>query len=52
MAECLFESGAVDRALKIFSHLRPDPVLGPQSALYSGLIHVQTAQYDKAVIDL
>jgi len=51
MAECLFESGAVDRALKIFTHLRPDPVLGPQSALYSGLIHVQTTQYDKAVID-
>jgi Tfp pilus assembly protein PilF len=51
MAECLFESGAVDRALKVFMHLRPDPALGPQSALYSGIIHVQTNQADKAVID-
>lgn len=51
MAECLFESGATDRALKIFSHLRPDPVLGPKSALYSGVIHVQVNQHDKAVID-
>lgn len=51
MAECLFESGAVDRSLKIFSHLRPDPVLGPQSALYSGAIHAQMNQHDKAALD-
>jgi len=51
MAECLFESGAVDRSLKVFSHLRPDPVLGPQSALYAGIIHAQMNQHDKAVID-
>jgi tetratricopeptide (TPR) repeat protein len=51
MAECLFESGAMDRALKIFMHLRPDPQLGPQSALYSGIIHAQMNQPDKAVID-
>ncbi len=51
MAECLYESGAVERALKIFSHLRPDPVLGPQSALYSGVIHGQTNQHDKAIVD-
>jgi tetratricopeptide (TPR) repeat protein len=51
MAECLFESGAVDRALKIFMHLRPDPSLGPQSALYSGIIHAQTNQHDKAIVD-
>ncbi len=51
MAECLFESGAVDRALKIFMHLRPDPALGPQSALYAGIIHAQTNQHDKAIVD-
>ncbi len=51
MAECLFESGATERALKIFMHLRPDPALGPQSALYAGLIHSQTNQHDKAVAD-
>ena len=51
MAESLFESGATERSLKIFSHLRPDPVLGPQSALYAGIIHAQTNQHDKAAID-
>lgn len=51
MAESLFESGAVERSLKIFSHLRPDPVLGPQSALYAGIIHSQMNQHDKAVLD-
>lgn len=51
MAECLFESGAIDRSLKIFTHLRPDPVLGPQSALYSGIIHAQMNQSDKAIVD-
>ena len=51
MAECLFESGAIERALKIFSHLRPDPTLGPQSALYAGMIHTQINQPDKAVVD-
>ncbi len=51
MAECLFESGAIDRALKIFTHLRPDPALGPQSALYAGIIHAQTNQHDKAIVD-
>ncbi|HHU36052.1 MAG TPA: tetratricopeptide repeat protein [Treponema sp.] len=51
MAECLYESGSVDRALKVFMHLRPDPSLGPQSALYAGMIHSQTNQHEKAVID-
>lgn len=51
MAESLFESGGIDRALKIFSHLRPDPILGPQAALYSGIIHAQTNQHPKAIID-
>ena len=51
MAECLYESGATDRALKIFTHLRPDPALGPQSALYSGMIHSSTNQHDKAIVD-
>lgn len=51
MAECFYESGASERAQKIFSHLRPDPTLGPQSALYAGIIHSQTNQADKAIVD-
>lgn len=51
MAECLLESGAYERSLKIFSHLRPDPNLGPQASLYAGMIHLQSNQLDKAIID-
>lgn len=51
MGECFYESGATERALKIFTHLRPDPSLGPQAALYAGIIHAQTNQHDKAVVD-
>lgn len=51
MAESFFESGSVDRAQKIFSHLRPDPNLGPQAALYAGSINLQTNQHEKALLD-
>lgn len=51
MAECIFESGGYDRSLKIFTHLRPDPLFGPQAALYSGIIHLQSNQADKAITD-
>ena len=45
------ETGRVEHALKIFTHLRPDPVWGPKSALYSGTIHTKMRKLDKAVID-
>jgi len=45
------ETGRVEHALKIFSHLRPDPVWGPKSALYSGTIHTKMRKFDKAVTD-
>jgi len=51
MAESFFESGSIDRAQKIFSHLRPDPNLGPQAALYAGSINLQTNQHEKALLD-
>ncbi|WP_020611852.1 tetratricopeptide repeat protein [Sediminispirochaeta bajacaliforniensis] len=43
--------GQNDQALRIFSHLRPDPNLGPNAALYAGTIHVASGQFDKAVLD-
>lgn len=45
------ESGRVEHALKIFSHLRPDPLWGPKSTLYSGTIHAKMRKYDQAVTD-
>ncbi|MBI9098871.1 MAG: tetratricopeptide repeat protein [Spirochaetaceae bacterium] len=51
LAICCNESGRVEHALKIFSHLRPDPVWGPKSALYSGTINTKMRKLDKAIID-
>ena len=45
------ESGRVEHALKIFSHLRPDPVWGPKATLYSGTLHTKMRKFDKAIID-
>jgi len=50
--QCYSEIGVYDQAVRIFSHLRPDPVLGPQAALMAGLINLKTRQYDKAIMDL
>lgn len=51
MAECLSESGAHDRALKIFSHLRADPEFGSQACQYAGIIHLSVNQTEKAIED-
>ncbi|HOE09239.1 MAG TPA: tetratricopeptide repeat protein [Treponemataceae bacterium] len=51
MADSLNETGSVDKALKVFMHLRPDPVFGVQACLNSGIIHSNNNQVDKAIID-
>ena len=51
LAECYYEAHQTDQALRIFSHLRPDPVMGPNACLTSGLIHVETRRNEQAVID-
>lgn len=51
MAECQHELGNDDQALRIFSHLRTDPVLGPSASLYAGTIHLNQRQFQKAVMD-
>ncbi len=40
-----------EQAIKIFTHLRPDPVMGPSAALYAGTIHVKSRQLAKAAMD-
>lgn len=45
------ELGQNDHALKIFQHLRGDPQLGPNAALFSGTINLQTRQPQLAILD-
>jgi len=37
--------------LRIFSHLRPDPVMGPSACLFTGMIHVDSRKNDLAIQD-
>lgn len=51
LARSYHELGHEEQALKIFSHLRTDPKLGPNAALFAGTIHLKTRQYDLAETD-
>jgi len=52
LAQAYFELGQAENAVQIFTHLRPDPTVGPQAALFAGTIHYNSRQYDKAIEDL
>ncbi|MFP3090438.1 tetratricopeptide repeat protein [Treponema sp. TIM-1] len=51
LAECYFEVNQTEQALRIFGHLRPDPVMGPNACLFSGTINMNQHQYEKAIQD-
>lgn len=51
LAECYYEANQTDQALRIFSHLRPDPVMGPSACLVSGSIHTEIRQNQQAIQD-
>jgi len=51
LAECYHEANQTEQALRIFNHLRADPVMGPNSCLIAGSIHLETRQYDLAIQD-
>ncbi|AJB40948.1 TPR domain protein/probable lipoprotein [Treponema pallidum subsp. endemicum str. Bosnia A] len=51
MGECFYEANAHDRALKIFNHLRVDPLVGPRAALYAGTIKTKLNQLEDAAED-
>jgi Flp pilus assembly protein TadD len=50
-AECYYELGNLDQALKIFTHLRADPVLGPSASLFAGTVHLNQRLFERAVAD-
>ncbi|MDR2477763.1 MAG: tetratricopeptide repeat protein [Treponema sp.] len=51
LAECYYEANQTEQALRIFSHLRPDPVMGPNACLISGTIHSEIRRNDLAIQD-
>jgi len=51
MGECYYELGQSDQAIRIFSHLRADPKLGPNASLFSGTLLLNMKQYQKAIMD-
>lgn len=51
LAQCYFKLNNNDNALKIFTHLRADPQLGPHASLFAGTIHMNTHAYPKAIMD-
>jgi len=51
MGECYYELGQNDQAVRIFSHLRADPKLGPNASLFSGTLQLNMRQFQKAIMD-
>jgi tetratricopeptide (TPR) repeat protein len=51
LAECYYEANQIDQAIKIFSHLRADPIMGPSACLISGNIHNEVRRADLAIQD-
>ncbi|MCQ2577813.1 MAG: tetratricopeptide repeat protein [Treponema sp.] len=51
MAIGMSECGMGDKALKVFLHLRPDAVYGPQSCLEAGKMHQRAKAFDSAIQD-
>lgn len=49
MAECYYELNQIEQALRIFGHLRPDPVYGPNACLFAGTISAKHNQNEKAI---
>ena len=51
LAECYHEANQTEQALRIFSHLRGDPIMGPNACLTCGMINTEARQYEKAAQD-
>lgn len=51
MAISLAECGIIDKALKIFMHLRPDPIYGAQACLEAGRMHEKQKDFENAISD-
>jgi len=52
LGQAYIESSQIENGYKIFSHLRVDPVYGPQASLEAGKVDIKKKNYIKAVEDL
>lgn len=50
-ANAMSEDGQGEKALKVFSHLRPDPVFGARSCLAAGMLHARSNKHEEAIQD-
>ncbi|NCN05208.1 MAG: tetratricopeptide repeat protein [Spirochaetales bacterium] len=50
-AQSYYEAGQLDMAIQLFTHLRPDPVYGPQAALMAGSLRIKNKDYEAAILD-
>jgi len=51
LGECYQEANQTEQALRIFNHLRADPLMGANACLIAGTIHLDTRQYEAAIQD-
>ena len=51
MADAMTEEGHGDKAIKVFTHLRPDPVYGAKSCLAAGIYHTKKQDLESAAQD-
>jgi tetratricopeptide (TPR) repeat protein len=51
LGECYYEANQTDQALRLFSHLRADPVMGPSACLFSGTINMEQHNANSAIQD-
>jgi tetratricopeptide (TPR) repeat protein len=51
LAECYYEANQTEQALRVFTHLRGDPVMGSSACLTCGIINSESRQYEKAIQD-
>lgn len=51
LGQAYYENAQNDLAVQLFTHLRPDPVFGPQAALMAGSLRMKSKDYDLAIMD-
>jgi tetratricopeptide (TPR) repeat protein len=51
LAEAYYALGHVSQAQNIFKHLRPDPAVGANASLFSGIIHMNLRHNEQAIED-
>jgi tetratricopeptide (TPR) repeat protein len=51
LGECYYEAGQSAEAMRIFTYLRADPLIGPSACLLSGVINMDQHNPDKAIQD-